>query len=282
MFEDIVGNETIKNLLIQSLNNNRILQSYMFIGISGIGKKKLANEFAKEIIKAKQKDNIPDLLNIEPDGNSIKIEQIREMQKKIQEKPIASDRKVFIIDDADKMTKEAQNCLLKTLEEPPQYATIILIGTNENSFLTTIKSRCMILRFNKLSDEEMKKYLNENMEITEVTQTMLDMYQGSIAKAITLKNKEKKYFEIENLVNQIAEKDLIDIVKQAEKLYKEKDDIYEILDYINILLLKKAKEDYRYTKCIQIVENTKKRLKQNGNYDMCIDGMLFNIYDELA
>ena len=76
--------------------------------------------------------NNPDFMLIKPEGNSIKIEQIREMQKKVQEKPIISKNKVYIIDDADKMTNEAQNCLLKTLEEPPEFVTIILIGSNEN------------------------------------------------------------------------------------------------------------------------------------------------------
>ena len=75
---------------------------------------------------------------------------IRELQKNIQEKPIISSRKVYIINDADKMTKDAQNCLLKTLEEPPEFASIILVGENENEFLATIKSRCMILHFNPI------------------------------------------------------------------------------------------------------------------------------------
>ena len=86
-------------------------------------------------------------------GNSVKIEQIRWLQKKIQEKPILSDKKVCIIDNAETMTTEAQNCLLKTLEEPPEFATIILIGTNENAFLSTIKSRCMILKFRPIEEE---------------------------------------------------------------------------------------------------------------------------------
>ena len=106
-------------------------------------------------------NNNPDFLYIEPDGNSIKIEQIRDMQKRIQEKPIISEKKVYIIDNADKMTVEAQNSLLKTLEEPPEYATIILIGSNENAFLTTIKSRCMILHFNPIEDEKMLQYLQK-------------------------------------------------------------------------------------------------------------------------
>lgn len=282
VFEDVIGNEPIKEILIQSLDNNKILHSYMFLGISGIGKKKLAIEFAAKILNTKQTENIPDLIYIKPDDNSIKIDQIREMQKNVQEKPIASSKKVYIIDDADKMTREAQNCLLKTLEEPPEFITIILIGTNENAFLTTIKSRCMILRFNRIQDEDMRKYLEQNYNMKNITQNSLEMYQGSIGKAIYLKDKEEIYQNVEKLVEQLATDNLIDIVNKAEVLYKEKEEIYEMLDYINVLLLKKAKKDYRYTNCIEIVENAKKRLKQNVNYDMSIDGMLFNIYEQFA
>lgn len=282
MFENVIGNEPIKKMLEQAILNNKVSHSYMFLGVSGIGKKMLAREFAIKVLEVEDNENIPDLLYIEPDGNNIKIEQIRKMQKRVQEKPIGASRKVYIIDDADKMTKEAQNCLLKTLEEPPEFATIILIGINENAFLTTIKSRCMILHFNKISDEQLKEYLQENFNMQNITQNMLEMYQGSIGKAIYLKDKENIYQELESVVKQISKKDLIEITKSAEILYKEKDEIYEMLDYINILLLKHAKEDYRYTNCIQIVENTKKRLKQNANYDMSIDNMLFNISEEIA
>ena len=171
MFEKIIGNDSIKEQLVKSLNNNQISHSYLFIGIEGIGKKLIATEFAKAILCLNDKkycnncksciefdsDNNPDFLYIEPDGNSIKIDQIREMQKKLQEKPIISKNKVYIINNADKMTTEAQNSLLKTLEEPPEFVTIILIGSNENMFLTTIKSRCMILHFNKIDDKIFKR-----------------------------------------------------------------------------------------------------------------------------
>ncbi len=282
MFENIIGNEPIKKMLEQAITNNKISHSYMFLGISGIGKRMIAREFAIKILEVEDTENIPDLLYIEPDGNSIKIEQIREMQKKVQEKPIGAKRKVYIIDQADKMTSEAQNCLLKTLEEPPEFVTIILIGVNENAFLTTIKSRCMILHFNKIDDEQLKKYLQENYGMQNITQNMLQMYQGSIGKALSLKDKEDIYQALERLINQISSKDLIEITKSAEILYKEKDEVFEMLDYMNILLLKKAKETYEYTNCIQIVENTKKRLKQNANYDMSIDNMLFNICEEIS
>ena len=294
MFENILGNDKIKELLEASIKNNKASHSYLFVGMSGIGKKMIAKEFAKAILCLKENkycnkcksciefdsNNNPDFFCLEPDGNSIKIDMIRELQKNIQEKPIISSRKVYIINDADKMTKDAQNCLLKTLEEPPEFASIILVGENENEFLATIKSRCMILHFNPIDDEQMKDYLIKNYNM-QVSSNQLDLFQGSIGKAISLKDKEDTYLKIEELIENMENKNIIDIVKQAEILYKSKDEIYEMLDYINIILLKKAKMDERYTNCIQIVENTKRRLNQNANYDMSIDNMLFNMWEEI-
>ena len=295
MFENILGNEPIKFMLKQAVLNNKISHSYLMIGTNGIGKKMIATELAKSILCFSQNkpcnlcksciefdsNNHPDFLCIKPDGNSIKIEQIRELQKKIQEKPIISERKVYIIDNSDLMTQEAQNCLLKTLEEPPEFATIILIGSNENAFLTTIRSRCMIMNFNPIENKDIIKYLEDNYQIKNISQNMLEMFQGSIGRAIELKDKAKNYTTIENLINNLGKKDLVDIAQEAEILYKSKDEILELLDYINIILLKKAKNDYKYTTCIQFVENTKQKLQKNANYDMCIDDMLFNMWEEV-
>ena len=83
------------------------------------------------------------------------------------------------------------------------------------------------------------------------------------------------------MIQNLDKIDIIELLNLAEPLYKAKEEIYEILEYINVLLLKKAKLNYLYTNCINIVENTKKRLKQNSNYDMCIDNMLFNMWEEM-
>ena len=294
MFEKIIGNNAIKEMLAKLIEKETASHSYLFVGIQGIGKKMLATEFSKQILcKEKEQDgtsksyiefesnNHPDFMCVEPDGNSIKIEQIRFLQKKIQEKPILSNKKVYIINDADSMTTEAQNCLLKTLEEPPEFATIILIGSNENAFLPTIKSRCMILHFQPIEDEEIKQYMETNYSIKDITQNRLAMFQGSIGKAIYLKDKQEEYDKLEAMVMDLDKKDLLSILQLAEPLYKAKEEIFEILEYINILLLKQAKEKYLYTNCINIVENTKKRLKQNANYEMCIDNMVFNMWEEL-
>lgn len=85
------------------------------------------------------------------------------MQEKILEKPIVSSKKVYVINDADLMTKEAQNCLLKTLEEPPEFVIIILVLANESKILNTVKSRCMRIFFSKLKDEELKNMHIENI-----------------------------------------------------------------------------------------------------------------------
>jgi DNA polymerase-3 subunit delta' len=295
MFENIIGNDKIKELLINSIKNRKTSHSYLFVGNEGIGKKLMAKEFAKMALclsedkycnKCKSciefnTDNNPDFKIIEPDGNSIKIEQIREFQRKVTEKPIISEKKVYIINDSDKMTTEAQNCLLKTLEEPPEFVIIILIGANESAFLSTIKSRCMIIHFEKIENEKIEKYLEENYQIKINSQIMINAFQGSIGKAIELKEKQEQYEQIEKIIYSLEKKDKIDIINMSEIIYNAKEEKYEILDYINVVLIELAKKYNKYANCIQIVENTKKRLQSNANYDMSIDNMLFKLWESV-
>lgn len=295
MFNNILGNDKIKELLIKSVKNNKTSHSYLFVGTEGIGKKMIAKEFAKMILCTDENkycdkcksciefdtNNNPDFKIIEPDGNSLKIEQIREFQSKVAEKPIISNRKVYIINDSDKMTTEAQNCLLKTLEEPPEFVTIILIGQNENSFLSTIKSRCMILHFEEISNKIIEEYLEKNYKTKINSKIMINAFQGSIGKAIQLKEKQEEYENIENIVYSFEKKDKIDVLNMAEIIYKAKDGKDEILDYMNIIFLDLAKKSNKYANCIKIVEDTKRRLQSNVNYDMSIDNMLFELWDQI-
>lgn len=295
MFDKILGNDKIKQELVQAVNLNKISHSYLFIGTEGIGKKEFAKELSKMILCEDEKkycnhcksclefdsNNNPDFQIIDPDGTSIKIEQIRKIQRKILEAPIISNKKVYIINDADLMTEEAQNCLLKTLEEPPEFVTIILIGSKENEFLSTIKSRCTIIKFQDIENEQIKSYLFEKYGMDDISDDMLNIFGGSIGKAEQLKEKNELYNNIIELIEKITQLDLIDTLKKADIIYKSQEDKNEILDGINIVLFKKAREDIKYLNCIQIVEETKKRLNSNSNYNMCIDNMLFKIWEEM-
>lgn len=295
MFDSILGNEKIKKLLTNSIKNNKTSHSYLFLGTEGIGKKLIAKEFAKMILcnnennKYCQKcksciefdtNNNPDFKIIEPDGNSLKIDQIREFQNKVSEKPIISKKKVYIINDSDKMTVEAQNCLLKTLEEPPEFVTIILIGSNESVFLNTIKSRCMILHFDKIPNQIIKKYIKENYDLNLDNSNITDFFQGSIGKAIQIKEKKEQYEKIEQIIYNLNKKDKIEILNISEIIYKSKEEIADILEYINVILIGLAKKQSKYAECIKIVEETKKRLNSNANYDMSIDNMLLGLWEK--
>lgn len=295
MFDEIIGNDKIKNQLKQAVDLNKTSHSYLFLGISGIGKKIIAKEFAKMILcegdnkycnQCKSciefdSNNNPDFILIEPDGASIKIDQIRQMQKKIIEAPIISKNKVYIIDDADLMTTEAQNCLLKTLEEPPEYVTIILIGSKESSFLSTIKSRCTIIKFSPIENEQIIEYLNKKYEIKNISEEMLEIFGGSIGKAEDLKDKEELFSNIIEIVEKIKIMELPEVLKKADIIYKSQEDRIDILEAINVILFKLSKQDIRYLNCIEIVEDTAKRLNANANYNMCIDNMIFRIWEEM-
>ena len=295
MFDNILGNEKIKQELITAVKLNKISHSYLFLGTSGIGKKEIAKEFAKMLLcldenkycnKCKsciefESGNNADFEIITPDGLSIKIDQIRKMQSKIIEEPIISERKVYIIDDADLMTVEAQNCLLKTLEEPPKFVTIILVGSNENSFLSTIKSRCTIIKFQDIDKDLIKNYLKEKYGISNISENMLYLFGGSIGNAEKLKDKQELYENIFDIIENIQGLSLIQVLKKADIIYKLQEEKNDILQSMNVIFFEKSKENKRYLNCIDIVEETKIRLNANSNYNMCIDNMLFKIWEEM-
>ena len=220
MFENILGNEKNKKILEKAINLKKMSHSYIFWGTEGIGKKIIAKEFAKQILclednkpdcKCKSciefdSENNPDFQLINSENDKIKIEQIREMQRKIAEKPIISHHKVYIIDNADRMTPEAQNCLLKTLEEPPEYIVIILICSNENNLLSTIKSRCTRLHFDKIENSEILDYINKNEPDKNISPNIIEFAQGSIGKALKLSENIEIYENVEKLIEQMKSK----------------------------------------------------------------------------
>ena len=294
-FNNIIGNENVKNLLNNSIKSNNLVHSYMFVGPNGIGKSIFAKELAKILLCTNntspcnscsscvkfESNNHPDFMIIDADdGKSIKIGQIRLLQEKIAEKPIISDHKVYIINNSDLMTVEAQNCLLKTLEEPPEYATIILVLSNENKMLNTIKSRCTKIVFQKLTNENLKEYAN--LHSIALNTNLLSACNGSIANLINLKDNIETYEALDVILENFSNKDIVDIWNESEVLYKSKENIFNLLDYFTIKFSNKlrASNENKYINIIKYVETAKKRLSSNANYDMCIDNLLLKIWEE--
>ncbi|MEE1390138.1 MAG: DNA polymerase III subunit delta' [Clostridia bacterium] len=295
IFENIIGNQKNKKILEDIIIKNKIANAYMFIGQESIGKFLFAKEFAKAILclnenkpcnKCKSclefdNSNNPDLTIIEPDGNNVKIEQIRELNRKVVEKPIVSTKKVYIINDGQNITKEAQNALLKTLEEPPEYVTIILITTSESAFLPTIKSRCTKINFNKLTEEEMLKILKEKYNYQNVGNIVYKTSNGSISKSIQIIEKQSEFEDINKMFSNLEHANVIDLINSKEVVFKDKEDINSILDYIITIFFEKIKDNRKYIECIEIAENAKERLRKNSNYDMTIDNFMLNVWEEI-
>lgn len=293
MFENIIGNNENKKILSKSILTNSVSHSYIFSGISGIGKFLFAKEFAKAILctgeqkpcnkcnscESIENGNNPDLIIIDEQTNSIKTEQIKELTSDVLEKPIKGNKKIYIINNSENMTKEAQNALLKTLEEPPEYAIIILVTSNENLLINTIKSRCIKILFNNLNDEEILEYFERKHE--EINKQMVSTFGGSIEKAINLKDKIEIYEKIKNIFENIEQLNVLEILRLKDDVLNDKDEIFSILDYINTCfynkMIKHISKAEQYNKCIQAVEEAKTRLRRNSNYDMTIDNLLFAI-----
>ncbi len=177
---NLIGHNQQREFLKQALWNDRLGQAFIFSGEERLGKKKVAFEFVKMLFcenKEKapcqkcqgcilvEKVAHPDFIFVSPQKREIQIDQVRELQKSLSLKPVLSEKKVVIINDAHCLNKQSQNCILKTLEEPSNQAIFILISSLSDSLLGTIKSRCETLKFYPLKDEEMKSSLKVSQDI---------------------------------------------------------------------------------------------------------------------
>ena len=222
MFENIVGHERQKEILAKSILNDSISHAYLFLGQEGIGKFKLACEFAKKILKTENLNINPDfrIIKKREDKKDIVVEQIRkELIDDVYIVPATGQRKVYIIDDAHQLNVAAQNTLLKTLEEPPKYITIILIASNSSSFLTTILSRVNQIPFEGVTSGVLKSYLMNNFNKT-LDDSIVEYVDGSIGKAINIINNNliEKYKNIDELYKLIQNKDIIEAFKYSSNI----------------------------------------------------------------
>lgn len=297
-FENILGNEKNKEMLTKIAQGGSSVHGYLWVGKDGIGKSLFAIEFAKMLLcesndqkpcgKCKSciefaANSHPDFMKISPeDGKTIKIEQIRYLQEKIAEKPVTSSKKVYVIENSELMTREAANSLLKTLEEPPSYAVIILLTSNESKLLATIKSRLMKIYFLPIEQDKILAYLKENNLDENITQNMLKQCEGSIGKAIKVVEEKEKYALLENIISMLNSNDITTIWRKADVLYEAKEGIISLLEYMSIVLYERLREknQIKYANGIESIEKAKQRILANANYDMTIDNLLLELWEE--
>lgn len=205
-FKDIYGHEKQICILQQSMRNNRIPHAYLFYGMQGIGKMSTALVFAKALnCQAGQGDacgrclsclkvdhrNHPDLRIIEPAGQSIRIQEIRELQEQMTFRPFDGGWRIFILVDAEKMNSVAANALLKTLEEPTPFNLLVLISSRPHQLPLTILSRCQPLRFNPLTRETVDRYMRERLLApADTARLMAASSGGSIGRAIEMNDED--------------------------------------------------------------------------------------------
>ena len=306
-FENIKGQEFAKKYMINSINKGKINHAYMFEGIEGIGKETFAYDLAKILLETPHLENAPDCIRIKPEGNSIKIAQIRNLQSDIVIKP-HKKYKIYIIDKAEKMTLEAQNALLKTLEEPPEYAIIILVTNNKEGLLPTIRSRCEIVKFTPIPFIEIKNYLiNQGIEPNRAN-LLSSFSRGSMKKALELASSNEFYEMKENVqkyIETILSKNMVEILDITTQIEQYKGEIINVLDMLinyfrDIMICKEhvnksmiinadklvfiqnmsSKITYsQVSKIIDIIEDTKIKIKGNCNFNVSIQVMSLNIYE---
>ena len=200
-FSDIIGHDTIKEHLLGALRENKLSHAYIFAGEDGSGKMMLANRFAAALecsdeherpcgscISCMQAEsgNHPDIIYVTHEKKMITVDDIRtRLVNDITIKPYSGQYKVYIIDEAEKMNEAAQNALLKTLEEPPEYAVILLLTTNTGAFLQTILSRCVILTLKPVKDSLIRDYLMARFRLPDYMAGLCASFSGGcIGKAI--------------------------------------------------------------------------------------------------
>ena len=325
-FTDIIGQEQLKEHLQNAIAMNKVSHAYIINGERSSGKEFVAKVFAAALqcekggtepcgechscIQAKS-GNQPDIIFVSHDKpNSIGVEDIRaQINNDIGIKPYSSPRKVYIMNEGEKMTVQAQNALLKTLEEPPEYAVILILTANVDSLLPTILSRCVVLNMKPVPDHKVKKYLMEELEIPDYKANICVAFaRGNIGKAKMLASSEefeKVKEEAVTLVKYINDMDISEVVKAIKKISEYQFDVTDYLDILSVwyrdaLLFKATKDanslifknELQYIRkvadrstyegietIVKALQQAKRRLEANVNFDLTMELLLLTIQE---
>jgi len=249
-FDQILGHSRQKEILRRAIRAKRLAHAYLFEGPEGIGKQLVALALTRAVVcvegtgcgscvacRKVDHHNHPDLHLLEPDGASIKIEQIRGLQKELSYRPLEAAKKICIIDAADRMNPAAGNALLKTLEEPSGEALIILLSSHPERVLPTIRSRSQRLPFQRLDQELIKTVLVRQPGLDAVQAHILaSLSEGSfkivLGKDHDLYLEQRK--EIIRGISVLSMDNIVPIFELAQKLADNKEQLQDILEILQI------------------------------------------------
>lgn len=323
-FKDILGNDMVKEHFKKAIESHKVSHAYILTGEAGMGRKSIANAFAMTLLcekggsepcmichscKQVLAGSHPDLIYVtHAKPASIGVDDIREqINEGIMIRPYSSYYKIYIVDEAEKMTVQAQNALLKTIEEPPSYAIILLITTNQDSFLPTILSRCIQLKLKPLKDFTVKSYLTEHLNVPERNAEICAAFaRGNLGKAIHLASSEDfqvLHQKVMNLIKTVDNMDISMLLECIREVKEENFDIYEVLDlmllwYRDVLMYKVTKDlnllifkdDYRLInelgqkidysgleEILKAIDKAKVRLDANVNMELAMELLLLTM-----
>ncbi len=323
-FSDIVGHRQIIEHLQKAISYGKVSHAYIFNGPEKSGKRMLAEAFAMTLqcqaggdapclkchsCKQAQSHNHPDILYLTHEKPAtISVEDIRrQINNDITIKPYAGPYKIYIVDEAEKMNQQAQNALLKTIEEPPSYGIILLLTTNADAFLPTILSRCITLNLQMVPDAEIKAHLMKEYRIPDYQADICVAFaQGNVGKAIQLAGNED-FMELKNSVLQLVKRIRdIELYEMTEAIKQIGDYKLQINDYFDLLmiwyrdvLLYKATSDVNglifkdealdikkqanvssyagIETILEALEKAKLRLNANVNFDLTMELLLLTM-----
>ena len=323
-FSDIVGQEELKQHIRSAIETDKVSHAYIINGERNAGKEFIARLFAMALqcekggvepcgechsCKQALSRNQPDIIYVSHEKpNTIGVEDIREqINNDIGIKPYSSPRKVYIMNEGEKMTPQAQNALLKTLEEPPAYAVILILTSNVEELLPTIISRCVVLNMKPVSDALVKKYLMEELAVPDYKANICVAFaRGNVGKAKRLAGSEefeKVKEEAISLVKYINDMEIHEIVKAIKKITEYNLDINDYLDILTVwyrdVLLYKATKDMNsmifrneiqqirkvadrstyegIETIVNALQQAKRRLEANVNFDLTMELLLLTI-----
>ncbi len=323
-FSDVLGHEQTILHMKHAITMDKVSHAYIISGEKGAGKKMLAELFAQTLQCQKRgtdpcmecqscrqalSGNQPDIIYVTHDkANTISVEDIRtQVNGDIMVRPYSSPYKIYIIDEAEKLSAQAQNALLKTIEEPPVYAVIFLLTVNKGMLLPTIRSRCVALDLKPVPDETVCTYLMEQLEIPEYRANVCTAFaQGNVGKAKRLAQSENFSEMLEHalhLVKYIQDMEVPELLSDLKRISEYKMEINDYLDilavwYRDVLLFKATRDadsmvfsqelisirekarnsSYEGLECIiKALEKAKIRLNANVNFDMALELLLLTM-----